>query len=109
KSKKKRRVSKQGRKVVKSSKGAPTIHKDSAFDDLDDILDDAMDYQGTEDAQNKESTNFQQGTDKPNEGTNKLNEGTDKPDEGTDKLNEGIVKPRDEGTVAPTTIFKDDE
>ncbi|GKA62862.1 hypothetical protein Tco_0762381 [Tanacetum coccineum] len=102
KSKKRRRVSKQGRKVIKSSKGAPTVHKDSAFDDLDDILDDAMDYQGTKDAQNKESTDFQQGTDKPNEGTNKLNEGTD-------KLDEGIVKPRDEGTAAPTTAFKDDE
>ncbi|GKG44031.1 hypothetical protein Tco_0483124, partial [Tanacetum coccineum] len=36
-------VSKQGRKPVKSK---PIVHKDSAFDDLDD----AMDYMETEDA-----------------------------------------------------------
>ncbi|GKE65657.1 hypothetical protein Tco_1519818, partial [Tanacetum coccineum] len=37
-------VSKQGRKFVKSFKGEPSIHKDLAFDNLDDIVDDAMDY-----------------------------------------------------------------
>ncbi|GJY44258.1 hypothetical protein Tco_0432471 [Tanacetum coccineum] len=43
-------VSKQGRKSVKSSKGEPSVHKDAAFDDLDD---DAMDYMETEDDQDK--------------------------------------------------------
>ncbi|GKF43938.1 hypothetical protein Tco_0130490, partial [Tanacetum coccineum] len=40
-------VSKQGRKPAKSE---PTMHKDLAFDDLDDIVDDAIDYMETEDA-----------------------------------------------------------
>ncbi|GJW52200.1 hypothetical protein Tco_0093551 [Tanacetum coccineum] len=46
-------VSKQGRKSVKSSKGEPSVHKDPAFDDLDD---DAMDYMETEDAQDEGRT-----------------------------------------------------
>ncbi|GJR38670.1 putative ribonuclease H-like domain-containing protein [Tanacetum coccineum] len=46
-------VSKQGRKSVKSSKGKPSVHKDLAFDDLDD---DEMDYMETEDAQNEGRT-----------------------------------------------------
>ncbi|GJR74935.1 putative ribonuclease H-like domain-containing protein [Tanacetum coccineum] len=40
-------ISKQGRKPAKSE---PTVHKDPAFDDLDDIVDDAIDYMETEDA-----------------------------------------------------------
>ncbi|GJU20497.1 hypothetical protein Tco_1153839 [Tanacetum coccineum] len=43
----------QGRKSVKSSKGEPSMHKDPAFDDLDD---DAMDYMETEDAQDEGRT-----------------------------------------------------
>ncbi|GJU67469.1 hypothetical protein Tco_1253728 [Tanacetum coccineum] len=91
-------VSKQGRKSVKSSKGEPSVHKDPAFDDLDD---DAMDYMETEDAQDegrtssvvleeKESADKEVSTEapvstvKPNEGTDKRNEGTDKQDGGTD-------------------------
>ncbi|GKD12420.1 retrovirus-related pol polyprotein from transposon TNT 1-94 [Tanacetum coccineum] len=46
KAKPKDSVSKQGRKPAKSK---PTVHKDLAFDDLDDIVDDAMDYMETED------------------------------------------------------------
>ncbi|GKC61526.1 hypothetical protein Tco_1089124 [Tanacetum coccineum] len=46
-------VSKQGRKPAKSE---PTVHKDLAFDDLDDIVDDAMDYMETEDAQDEGRT-----------------------------------------------------
>ncbi|GKA78632.1 hypothetical protein Tco_0785169 [Tanacetum coccineum] len=85
-------VSKQGRKSVKSSKGEPSVHKDPAFDDLDD---DAMDYMETEDAQDegrtssvvleeKESADKEVSTEapvstvKPNEGTDKRNKGTDK-------------------------------
>ncbi|GJX19834.1 hypothetical protein Tco_0222511 [Tanacetum coccineum] len=91
-------VSKQGRKSVKSFKGEPSVHKDPAFDDLDD---DALDYMETEDAQDegrtssvvleeKESADKEVSTEapvstvKPNEGTDKRNEGTDKQDGGTD-------------------------
>ncbi|GJV08331.1 hypothetical protein Tco_1345987, partial [Tanacetum coccineum] len=91
-------VSKQGRKSVKSSKGEPSVHKDPAFNDLDD---DAIDYMETEDAQDKGrtssvvleekesadkevSTEAPVSTVEPNEGTAKRNEGTDKHDGGTD-------------------------
>ncbi|GJX82434.1 hypothetical protein Tco_0331915 [Tanacetum coccineum] len=40
KSKKKRSVSKQGRKSVKSSKGAPTVHTHTSWDDMDNDLED---------------------------------------------------------------------
>ncbi|GJV01522.1 hypothetical protein Tco_1335091 [Tanacetum coccineum] len=46
-------VSKQGRKSVKSSKGEPSVHKDPAFDDLDN---DAIDYMETKDAQDEGRT-----------------------------------------------------
>ncbi|GJY22201.1 hypothetical protein Tco_0394767 [Tanacetum coccineum] len=69
-------VSKQGRKSVKNFKGEPFVHKDLAFDDLDDFVDadDTLDYMETEDVQDE----------RRNEGTNKGNEGTDKQDGGTD-------------------------
>ncbi|GKE57596.1 hypothetical protein Tco_1496781 [Tanacetum coccineum] len=84
-----------GRKPAKSE---PIVHKDPAFDDLDD---DAMDYIETEDDQDKGrtssvvledkesidkevSTEAPVSTVKPNEGTDKRNEGTDKQDGGTD-------------------------
>ncbi|GKB95694.1 hypothetical protein Tco_0981831 [Tanacetum coccineum] len=48
KSKKRRSVSKQGRKAVKSSKGAPSVHTHTDWDamdtDLEATLNDAMDY-----------------------------------------------------------------
>ncbi|GKG16405.1 hypothetical protein Tco_0358728, partial [Tanacetum coccineum] len=82
----------------KSAKSKPIVHKDPAFDDLDD---DAMDYIETEDDQDKGrtssvvledkesidkkvSTEAPVSTVKPNEGTDKRNEGTDKQDGGTD-------------------------
>ncbi|GJY68017.1 hypothetical protein Tco_0470999 [Tanacetum coccineum] len=87
-------VSKQGRKTFKS---IPTVHKDPAFDDLDD----AMDYMETKDANDegivkdsvrtRVSTEDQVSTDKPNEGTTKPKDG-----------NSGE-------SVAPTTVFRDDE
>ncbi|GJU89142.1 hypothetical protein Tco_1301565 [Tanacetum coccineum] len=96
-------VSKQGRKSVKSFKGEPSVHKDPAFDDLDDFVDvdDTLDYMESEDAQDegrtssvmleeKESANEGVSTEapvstvKPNEGTDKKNEGTDKQDGSTD-------------------------
>ncbi|GJV38816.1 hypothetical protein Tco_1417256 [Tanacetum coccineum] len=48
-------VSKQGRKYAKAE---PTVHKDPAFDDLDDIVDDAMDYIESEDAQDEGRTSL---------------------------------------------------
>ncbi|GJZ93096.1 hypothetical protein Tco_0665161 [Tanacetum coccineum] len=75
-------VSKQGRKPAKSK---PTVHKDPAFDDLDD----AMDYMETEDAHDE-------GT--PNEGTAEPNEGTAEPKDGNS-----------DESAAPTTVFRDDE
>ncbi|GKD88731.1 hypothetical protein Tco_1364238, partial [Tanacetum coccineum] len=48
-------VSKQERKPAKYE---PIVHKDPAFDDLDDIVDDAMDYMETEDAQDEGRTSF---------------------------------------------------
>ncbi|GJS99401.1 hypothetical protein Tco_0820571 [Tanacetum coccineum] len=51
-------VSKQGRKSVKSFKGEPSLHKDLAFDDLDDIVDDAMDYMESKDAQDEGRTSY---------------------------------------------------
>ncbi|GKC00907.1 hypothetical protein Tco_0987043 [Tanacetum coccineum] len=132
-------VSKQGRKSVKSFKGEPSVHKDPAFDDLDDIVDDAMDYMESEDAQDegrtssvvleeKESADKEVSTEapvstvKPNEGTDKRNEGTDKQDGGTDSTKVSTDR-QDEGTAdqnegknatqtasTPTpTIFGDDE
>ncbi|GJS39028.1 hypothetical protein Tco_0564071 [Tanacetum coccineum] len=47
------RSPKQGRKPTKSE---PTVHKDPAFDDFDDIVDDAIDYMETEDAQDEGRT-----------------------------------------------------
>ncbi|GKC17940.1 putative ribonuclease H-like domain-containing protein, partial [Tanacetum coccineum] len=51
-------VSKQGRKSVKTFKGEPSVHKDPAFDDLDDFVDvdDTLDYMETEDDQNEGRT-----------------------------------------------------
>ncbi|GJX15192.1 hypothetical protein Tco_0206950, partial [Tanacetum coccineum] len=96
-------VSKQGRKSIKSFKGESSVHKDPAFDDLDDFVDvdDTLDYMETEDDQNegrtssavleeKESANKEVSTEAPisinkqDEGTDKKNDGTDKQDGGTD-------------------------
>ncbi|GJU90666.1 hypothetical protein Tco_1303089 [Tanacetum coccineum] len=115
-------VSKQGRKPAKAE---PIVHKDPAFDDLDDIVDDAIDYMESEDAQNegrtssmvleeKEST--QKGVSTEVEvSTIKPDEGTDKPKEvevSTDKLDKGTAEPKDgtsDESTNPTTVFRDDE
>ncbi|GJW04988.1 hypothetical protein Tco_1563844, partial [Tanacetum coccineum] len=94
-------VSKQGRKPAKSE---PTMHKDPAFDDLDD----AMDYMETEDAHDK-------GTLKDSEETRVSTEdqvSTDKLKVSTDKPNKGTAEPKDgnsDESDAPTTVFRDDE
>ncbi|GJR59282.1 hypothetical protein Tco_1501444 [Tanacetum coccineum] len=114
-------VSKQGRKPAKSE---PTVHKDPAFDDLDDVdVNDAMDYMKTDDyIQKGVSTEDQVSTVKPDEGTDKPKVSTDKPEVSiakpkevevsTDKLDEGTAEPKDgtsDESTAPTTIFRDDE
>ncbi|GJZ07320.1 hypothetical protein Tco_0541113 [Tanacetum coccineum] len=74
-------VSKQGRKPAKSK---PTVHKDPTFDDLDDIVDDALDYMETKDAQYEGRTSSKtmelnlSGTDKLNEGTTEIKVSTDR-------------------------------
>ncbi|GJU23461.1 hypothetical protein Tco_1156803 [Tanacetum coccineum] len=77
-------VSKQGRKPAKSK---PTVHKDPAFDDLDD----AMDYKETEDAHDegtvKDSEETRVST-KDQVSTDKLKVSTDKPNEDTTETNE---------------------
>ncbi|GKD36494.1 hypothetical protein Tco_1252003 [Tanacetum coccineum] len=109
-------VSKQGRK---SSKAEPTVHKDPAFDELDD---DAIDYMETEDAQDvgrtryvvheeKESAEKEVSTEdalntaQPKVSTDKEEVSTDRPEEGTDKQKVSTDKEEvstdrpDEGTV----------
>ncbi|GJZ86041.1 hypothetical protein Tco_0657651 [Tanacetum coccineum] len=86
KSKKRRSVSKQGRKCVKSSKGAPSVHTHTDWDamdiDLEATLNDAMDYTLTQD----EGKTEQQSTIKPDKGTDKQNEGTDRTKLSTDNF-----------------------
>ncbi|GJX61487.1 hypothetical protein Tco_0294387 [Tanacetum coccineum] len=100
---------KQGRKRAKSE---PTVHKDPAFDDLDD----AMDYMEPEDAHDKrtikDSEETRVRTNRPKVSTKKLKVSADKPNEGTAKSNEGTVEPKDGNSyesAAPTTLFRDDE
>ncbi|GKC44101.1 hypothetical protein Tco_1061823 [Tanacetum coccineum] len=119
-------VSKQGRKTTKSE---PTMHKDLAFNDLDDILDDAMDYMETKNAYNEGrisskgvSTEDPVSTAQPTFSTDKVDEGTaepnlpkvstNKPKVSTDKVDEGTAEPKDGNSyesATPTTVFKDDE
>ncbi|GJZ06699.1 hypothetical protein Tco_0540492 [Tanacetum coccineum] len=109
-------VSKQGRKPAKDE---PTVHKNLAFNDLDDIVDDAMDYMETDAYMQKGvSTEDQVSTVKPDEGTNKPKVSTDKPEVSTDKpkevevstdkLDEGTAKPKD-GTSDESVEIKDAE
>ncbi|GJT67646.1 hypothetical protein Tco_1019126 [Tanacetum coccineum] len=109
-------VSKQGRK---SAKAEPTVHKDLAFDELDD---DAIDYMETEDAQDvgrtryvvheeKESAEKEVSTkDALNTAhTDKEEVSTDRPDEGTVDQNEGRSATQTAPTTTTPTIFGDDE
>ncbi|GJW68566.1 hypothetical protein Tco_0122990 [Tanacetum coccineum] len=126
-------VSKQGRK---SAKAEPSVHKDPAFDELDD---DEIDYMETEDAQDmgrtryvvheekesaekevstKDALNTDQpkvSTDRPDEGTDKQEVSTDKEEVSTDRPDEGTVDQTEGRSATPTTptptptIFGDDE
>ncbi|GJX50894.1 retrovirus-related pol polyprotein from transposon TNT 1-94 [Tanacetum coccineum] len=99
------------------AKSEPTVHKDPAFDDLDDVdVNDAMDYMETDAYMQKGvSTEDQVSTVKPDEGTDKPEVSTAKPKEvevSTDKLDEGTAELKDgtsDESTAPTTVFRDDE
>ncbi|GKE59227.1 hypothetical protein Tco_1498412 [Tanacetum coccineum] len=113
-----------GRKSVKTFKGEPFVHKDLAFNDLDDFVDvdDILDYMETEDVQNEERN---KGTDKGNKSTDKEDGGTDstkvstnRQGEGTADQNEGKSVTQTAPTPTPTTptpttstpiVFGDDE
>ncbi|GKC47178.1 hypothetical protein Tco_1064900 [Tanacetum coccineum] len=126
-------VSKQGRK---SAKAEPSVHKDPAFDELDD---DEIDYMETEDAQDVGRTRYvvheekesaekevstedalntdqpKVSTDRPDEGTDKQEVSTDKEKVSTDRPDEGTVDQTEGRSATPTTptttptIFGDDE
>ncbi|GJW84865.1 hypothetical protein Tco_0158010 [Tanacetum coccineum] len=123
-------VSKQGRK---SAKTKPTIHKDKAFDKLDD---DEIENIETEDAQEIGRTRYvvheekekevstedalstdkeNDSTDRPDEGTNKQKVSTDKEKDSSDRPDEGTVDQTEERSATPTTptptptTFGDDE
>ncbi|GJX48867.1 hypothetical protein Tco_0275712 [Tanacetum coccineum] len=111
-----KRIGKEGRKPTKVE---PTVHKDLAFDELDE---DTMDYMETEDAQDMGRTSYlvheekesvekgvstedllstaqpKVSTDKPEDSTDKPDEGTDKPKVSTDKEEVSTDRP-DEGIV----------
>ncbi|GJV12282.1 hypothetical protein Tco_1353823 [Tanacetum coccineum] len=126
-------VSKQGRKPAKAE---PTVHKDPAFNELDD---DAIDYMETKDAQDVGRTRYvvheekesaekevstedalntdqpKVSTDRPDEGTDKQEVSTDKEKVSTDRPDEGTVDQTEGRSATPTTptttptIFGDDE
>ncbi|GJR69004.1 hypothetical protein Tco_0015069 [Tanacetum coccineum] len=113
--------------------------KGASFDDLDDIVDDAIDYMESEDAQDEgrtssvvleEKENTQKGVstkvevstvksakgiDKPSKGTDRAKLSTDRPDEGTAEKKEQHLR-ESASLIAPTvtstptpTVFSDDE
>ncbi|GJW64086.1 hypothetical protein Tco_0115970 [Tanacetum coccineum] len=100
-----------------SPKSEPSVHKDPAFDELDD---DEIDYMETEDAQDvgrtryavheeKESVEKEEGTNKQKVSTNKEEVSTDRPNEGTIDQNEGRSATQTSPTKTTPTIFGDDE
>ncbi|GJS02970.1 putative reverse transcriptase domain-containing protein [Tanacetum coccineum] len=122
---KRRSVFKQGRKTIKSSKGAPTIPTNTEWDDLDMDIDDTMDYTLAQDKgktnkvdEKGESTAHQQSTDRQVEGTDRPKVSTARTKLSTDKVEEGTAEPEPrestslaaQTTPTPTpTTFGDDE
>ncbi|GJU75621.1 putative ribonuclease H-like domain-containing protein, partial [Tanacetum coccineum] len=125
KTSKRRSVFKQGRKIVKSSKGAPTVPTNTEWDDLDMDIDDTMDYTLAQDEgktdkvdEKGESTAQQQSTDRQDEGTDMPKVSTARTKLSTDKFEEGTAEPEPrestssaaQTTPTPTpTTFGDDE
>ncbi|GJV95092.1 hypothetical protein Tco_1546669, partial [Tanacetum coccineum] len=109
KTSKRRSVFKQGRKTVKSSKGAPTVPTNTEWDDLDMDIDDIMDYTLAQDEgktdkvdEKGESTAQQQKTDRQVEGTDMLKVSTTRTKLSTDKVEEGTaeLEPRETKAVS---------
>ncbi|GJZ55820.1 putative ribonuclease H-like domain-containing protein, partial [Tanacetum coccineum] len=117
-----KKLKKKAKPGRKSAKAEPTVHKDPAFDELDD---DVIDNMETEDAQDMGRTRYMVheekereekevstkdalGTDKQKVSTDKEEVSTDKPDEGTDKQKVSTDKEEDstdrpdEGTIDQT-------
>ncbi|GKC30578.1 hypothetical protein Tco_1037872 [Tanacetum coccineum] len=124
------------KEIRKSAKAEPSVHKDPAFDELDD---DEIDYMETEDAQDVGRTRYvvheekenaekevstedalntdqpKVSTDRPDEGTDEQEVSTDKEEVSTDKPYEGTVDQTEGRSAIPTTpiptptIFGDDE
>ncbi|GKB41397.1 hypothetical protein Tco_0886339 [Tanacetum coccineum] len=143
KPKKRRSVSKQGRKAVKSSKGAPSVQTNTDWDaldtDLDETINEAMDYTFAQDEGKtdskveepetsskteefhlsgdtlvvKEKDSVEKGVSTEDQvSTDKPKVSTDKPKVNTDKIDEGTAEPKDgnsDESAAPATVFRDDE
>ncbi|GKB24770.1 hypothetical protein Tco_0864171 [Tanacetum coccineum] len=110
-----------GRKSVKSFKGEPSVHKDPAFENLDDFVevDDTLDYMESEDAQDEGRTSsvMLEEKESANEGVStEAPVSTDKQYESIDKKNDGTVTQTASTStststpITPTpTVFGDDE
>ncbi|GJZ43531.1 hypothetical protein Tco_0590786 [Tanacetum coccineum] len=125
KTSKRRSVFKQGRKTVKSSKGAPTVPTNTEWDDLDMDIDDIIDYtlaqdEGKTDKVNEkgESTAQQQTAERQDEGTDMPKVSTARTKLSTDKFEKGTAEPEPrestssaaQTTPTPTPItFGDDK
>ncbi|GJY46279.1 putative ribonuclease H-like domain-containing protein [Tanacetum coccineum] len=105
KSKKRKSVSKKGRKGVKSYKGAPLLPINTEWDALDMDIDDTMDYTLTQDMGKEGSS---EGTDSEKVSTNQQKLSTDKDEEGTAELRTEQRTTPTTPTPTPTT-FGDDE
>ncbi|GKF42265.1 hypothetical protein Tco_0125607, partial [Tanacetum coccineum] len=133
---KRRSVSKQGRKDVKSSKGAPSVQTNTDWDaldaDLDETINEAMDYTFAQDERKTDSKVEEPETSSKTEEfhlsgdilvveekdsvekgvSNEDQVSTDKPKVNTDKIDEGTAEPKDgnsDESAASTTVFRDDE
>ncbi|GJT48074.1 hypothetical protein Tco_0974231 [Tanacetum coccineum] len=98
KTSKRRSVFKQGRKTVKSSKGAPTVPTNTEWDDLDMDINDTIDYTLAQDEgktdkvdEKGESTTQQQSTDRQDEGTDMPKVSTTRTKLSTDKFEEVLL------------------
>ncbi|GJT16318.1 ribonuclease H-like domain-containing protein [Tanacetum coccineum] len=93
----------------KSAKAEPTVHKDPAFDELDD---DAIDYMEAEDAQDVGRTSYVVHKEKESAEKGVSTEdplSTAQPKVSTDKPEDSTDKPDEAPTTTTPTIFGDDE
>ncbi|GJZ78236.1 hypothetical protein Tco_0642908 [Tanacetum coccineum] len=110
-SQKRRSISKQGRKAVKSFKDAPSVTTHPNWDGLEETLDEAMDYTLAQDEgktdkvdEKGESTTHQQSTDRQKEGIDKPKVSTARAKVSTDIVDEGTAEPEDNEPKESTTL-----